>query len=114
MNRIPAKLDAGKVSVLGQSVKHGGGASGSDLVALIRPESISVSVAKSNSANTGNVLARSFLGPQTRLTVTTSESKTNIHVDLPSSEAGPFAPGTTVGLKIETDSLLTDYNGKNR
>ena len=40
MNRIPAKLDAGKVSVLGQSVKHGGGASGNDLVALIRPESI--------------------------------------------------------------------------
>jgi len=113
MNRIPAKLDAGKVSVLGQSVKHGGGASGSDLVALIRPESISVSVAKSNSANTGNVLARSFLGPQTRLTVTTSETKTNIHVDLPSSEAGPFTPGTTVGLKIETDSLLTDHHGKN-
>ncbi len=113
MNRIPAKLDAGKVSVLGQSVKHGGGASGSDLVALIRPESISVSVAKSNSANTGSVLARSFLGPQTRLTVTTSETKTNIHVDLPSSEASPFAPGTTVGLKIETDSLLTDYHGKN-
>ena len=113
MNRIPAKLDAGKVSVLGQSVKHGGGASGSDLVALIRPESISVSVAKSNSSDTGSVLARSFLGPQTRLTVTTSETKTNIHVDLPSSEAGPFAPGTTVGLKIETDSLLTDYHGKN-
>jgi putative spermidine/putrescine transport system ATP-binding protein len=113
MNRIPAKLDAGKVSVLGQSVKHGGGASGNDLVALIRPESISVSVAKSNSSDTGSVLARSFLGPQTRLTVTTSETKTNIHVDLPSSEAGPFTPGTTVGLKIETDSLLTDHHGKN-
>jgi putative spermidine/putrescine transport system ATP-binding protein len=113
MNRIPAKLDAGKVSVLGQSVKHGGGASGNDLVALIRPESISVSVAKSNSVNTGNVLARSFLGPQTRLTVTTSETKTNIHVDLPSSEAGPFTPGTTVGLKVEADSLLTDHHGKN-
>ncbi len=113
MNRIPAKLDAGKVSVLGQSIKHGGGASGSNLVALIRPESISVSVANSNSANTGNVLARSFLGPQTRLTVTTSETKTNIHVDLPSSEAGPFTPGTTVGLKVEADSLLTDHHGKN-
>jgi putative spermidine/putrescine transport system ATP-binding protein len=113
MNRIPAKLDAGKVSVLGQSIKHGGGASGSDLVALIRPESISVSVANSNSANTGSVLVRSFLGPQTRLTVTTSETKTNIHVDLPSSEAGPFAPGTTVGLKVEADSLLTDHHGKN-
>jgi putative spermidine/putrescine transport system ATP-binding protein len=113
MNRIPAKLDAGKVSVLGQSIKHGGGASGSDLVALIRPESISVSVANSNSVNTGNVLARSFLGPQTRLTVTTSETKTNIHVDLPSSEAGPFTPGTTVGLKVEADSLLTDHHGKN-
>jgi putative spermidine/putrescine transport system ATP-binding protein len=113
MNRIPAKLDAGKVSVLGQSIKHGGGASGSDLVALIRPESISVSVANSNSANTGSVLVRSFLGPQTRLTVTTSETKTNIHVDLPSSEAGPFTPGTTVGLKVEADSLLTDHHGKN-
>lgn len=114
MNRIPAKLDGEKVSALGQSVKHGGGASGNEIVALIRPESISVSVAKTSSVNTGNVLARSFLGPQTRLTITTSETKTNIHVDLPSSEAGPFAPGTTVALKIEAQSLLTDYYGKNR
>lgn len=113
MNRIPANLNSGKVSVLDQNIKHGGGASGSDLVALIRPEAISVSVAKSNSANTGSVLARSFLGPQTRLTITTSETKTNIHVDLPSSEAGPFAPGTTVSLKIDAESLLTDYHGKN-
>ncbi|NBO78919.1 MAG: ABC transporter ATP-binding protein, partial [Actinobacteria bacterium] len=44
MNRLPAKLDASKVHTLGQSVAHGGGASGSDLVALIRPESIEVSV----------------------------------------------------------------------
>jgi len=113
MNRVPAKLNAGKVSILGQSIKHGGGSSGNDLVALLRPESISVNVEKSPSANTGSVLARSFLGPQTRLTITTSETKTNIHVDLPSSEAGPFAPGTTVALKIQADSLLTDDNGKN-
>jgi putative spermidine/putrescine transport system ATP-binding protein len=113
MNRLPAKLDASKVHTLGQSVAHGGGASGSDLVALIRPESIEVSVAKTSGSKTGSVLARSFLGPQTRLTIVTSETKTNIHVDLPSSEAGPFAPGTLVELKISAPTLLTDYRVKN-
>ena len=113
MNRLPAKLDANKVLTLGQSITHGGGASGSDLVALIRPESIEVSVAKSSGAKTGSVLARSFLGPQTRLTIVTSETKTNIHVDLPSAEAGPFAPGTLVDLKIVAPTLLTDYRVKN-
>lgn len=113
MNRLPAKLDANKVLTLGQSITHGGGASGSDLVALIRPESIEVSVAKSSGAKTGSVLARSFLGPQTRLTIVTSETKTNIHVDLPSSEAGPFSPGTLVDLKIVAQTLLTDYRVKN-
>ena len=113
MNRLPAQLDSNKVHTLGQSVAHGGGASGNDLVALIRPESISVSLAKTSGAKTGSVLARSFLGPQTRLTIVTSESKTNIHVDLPSSEAGPFAPGTLVDLKIAAPTLLTDYRVKN-
>jgi len=113
MNRLPAKLDASKVHTLGQSISHGGGASGSDLVALIRPESIEVSVAKTSGLKTGSVLARSFLGPQTRLTIVTSETKTNIHVDLPSSEAGPFAPGTLVELKISAPTLLTDYRVKN-
>ena len=113
MNRLPAKLDASKVHTLGQSISHGGGASGSDLVALIRPESIEVSVAKTSGAKTGSVLARSFLGPQTRLTIVTSETKTNIHVDLPSSDAGPFAPGTLVDLKIAAPTLLTDYRVKN-
>ncbi|MFZ9360326.1 MAG: ABC transporter ATP-binding protein, partial [Candidatus Nanopelagicales bacterium] len=113
MNRLPAKLDASKVHTLGQSVAHGGGASGSDLVALIRPESIEVSVGKTSGSKTGSVLARSFLGPQTRLTIVTSETKTNIHVDLPSSEAGLFAPGTLVELKISAPTLLTDYRVKN-
>ena len=113
MNRLPAKLDASKVHTLGQSVAHGGGASGSDLVALIRPESIEISVAKTSGSKTGSVLARSFLGPQTRLTIVTSETKTNIHVDLPSSEAGPFAPGALVELKISAPTLLTDYRVKN-
>ncbi|MFM8212163.1 MAG: ABC transporter ATP-binding protein [Actinomycetes bacterium] len=113
MNRLPAKLDGNKVHTLGQSISHGGGASGSDLVALIRPESIEVSVAKTSGDKTGSVLARSFLGPQTRLTIVTSETKTNIHVDLPSSDAGPFAPGALVELKIAAQTLLTDYRAKN-
>lgn len=113
MNRLPAKLDGNKVHTLGQSISHGGGASGSDLVALIRPESIEVSVAKTSGDKTGSVLARSFLGPQTRLTIVTSETKTNIHVDLPSSDAGPFAPGALVELKIAAQTLLTDYRVKN-
>lgn len=113
MNRIPAQLNSGKVEVLGQSVKHGGGSNASKVVALVRPESISVTVAKTTTAKTGTVLARSFLGPQTRLTVKTSETNTHLHVDLPSSEALELIAGTNVALTITAATVLTDADGKN-
>ena len=113
MNRIPAVLNSGKVSVLGQSITHGGGSNASSLVALVRPESIEVKISNTNDAKSGVVLARSFLGPQTRLTIKTHESNTHIHVDLPSSEALDLISGTNVSLKITAATVLTDADGKN-
>lgn len=113
MNRIPAVLNSGKVSVLGQSITHGGGSNARSLVALVRPESIEVKISNTNDAKSGVVLARSFLGPQTRLTIKTHESDTHIHVDLPSSEALDLISGTNVSLKITAATVLTDADGKN-
>jgi putative spermidine/putrescine transport system ATP-binding protein len=113
MNRMPAKLISGKVELLGQSIKHGGGSNAPSVVALIRPESISVSITKDKNARTGTVLARSFLGPQTRLTIKTHESNTHLHVDLASAEALELVAGTNVELKITAATVLTDADGKN-
>lgn len=113
MNRIPAVLSSGKVSVLGQSITHGGGSNSSSLVALVRPESIEVKISKTNDTKSGVILARSFLGPQTRLTIKTHESNTHIHVDLASSEALDLISGTNVSLKITAATVLTDADGKN-
>ena len=113
MNRIPAKLNSGKVEFLGQSVKHGGGSSSNSIVALIRPESIEVSISKISDAKSGVVLARSFLGPQTRLTIKTHETNTHLHVDLSSADAMELVSGTTVSLKITAATVLTDVDGKN-
>lgn len=113
MNRMPAKLISGKVELLGQSIKHGGGSNTTSIVALIRPESISVSITKDKNARTGTVLARSFLGPQTRLTIKTHESNTHLHVDLASADALELVAGTNVELKITAATVLTDADGKN-
>ena len=113
MNRIPATLNSGKVNVLGQSINHGGGSSTSALVALVRPESIEVSISKTTDAKSGLVLARSFLGPQTRLTIKTHETNTHLHVDLPSSDALDLVSGTNVSLTITAQTVLTDADGKN-
>lgn len=113
MNRMPAKLNSGKVELLGQSIKHGGGSNAPSVVALIRPESISVSITKDKNAGTGTVLARSFLGPQTRLTIKTHESNIHLHVDLASAEALELVAGTNVELKITAATVLTDADGKN-
>ena len=113
MNRMPAKLNSGKVELLGQSIKHGGGSNAPSVVALIRPERISVSITKDKNARTGTVLARSFLGPQTRLTIKTHESNIHLHVDLASAEALELVAGTNVELKITAATVLTDADGKN-
>jgi len=113
MNRIPAKLSSGKVEFLGQSVKHGGGSSATTVVALVRPESISVTPTKVNDSKSGTVIARSFLGPQTRLTVKTHEHGTHLHVDMASSDALELIAGTNVSLTITASTVLTDADGKN-
>lgn len=113
MNRIPAKLSSGKVEFLGQSVKYGGGSSATTVVALVRPESISVTPTKANDSKSGTVIARSFLGPQTRLTVKTHEHGTHLHVDMASSDALELTAGTNVSLTITASTVLTDADGKN-
>jgi len=107
MNRVPASVASGMVEVFGQKVKHQGGETSGNLVALVRPESISLSVDKSGDAR---VITRSFLGPNSRITAKTN-SGVNFHVDLPSAQALELNPGSSVKVKVNAESLLTDING---
>lgn len=106
MNRVPATVANGMVEIFGQKVKHHGGETSGNLVALVRPESISLSVDNSGQAR---IITRSFLGPNSRITAKTS-SGVNFHVDLPSAQAMELNPGSSVKVKVNADSLLTDIN----
>ena len=106
MNRVPASVASGMVEVFGQKIKHQGGQTSGNLVALVRPESISLSV---DGAGDARIITRSFLGPNSRITAKTN-SGVNFHVDLPSAQALELNPGSSVKVKVNADSLLTDIN----
>lgn len=106
MNRVPAAVAGGMVEVFGQKIKHQGGETSGNVVALVRPETLSLSV---DNAGDARVITRSFLGPNSRITAKTS-SGVNFHVDLPSAQALELNPGSSVKVKVNADSLLTDIN----
>jgi putative spermidine/putrescine transport system ATP-binding protein len=106
MNRVPATVSSGMVEVFGQKVKHQGGVSAGNLVALVRPESVRLTPDNNGDIR---VITRSFLGPNSRITAKTG-SGVNFHVDLPSAQALELNPGSSVKVTVIADSLLTDTN----
>jgi len=106
MNRVPATVSSGMVEVFGQKVKHQGGVSAGNVVALVRPESVRLTPDNSGDIR---VVTRSFLGPNSRITAKTG-SGVNFHVDLPSAQALELNPGSSAKVTVIADSLLTDTN----
>jgi putative spermidine/putrescine transport system ATP-binding protein len=106
MNRVPATVSSGMVEVFGQKVKHQGGVSAGNVVALVRPESVRLTP---DNAGDIRVITRAFLGPNSRITAKTG-SGVNFHVDLPSAQALELNPGSSVKVTVIADSLLTDTN----
>ncbi|MGO9822299.1 MAG: ABC transporter ATP-binding protein [Solirubrobacteraceae bacterium] len=107
MNRIPGRVgDNGDVQVLGQRLKvlnPNGAKSGATVNALLRPEAVAV---VPDSAGSGEVTDRSFLGSAIRLDVTL-DSGQKVLVEL-SSKDGGMALGDRASLKILVDSVVVE------
>jgi putative spermidine/putrescine transport system ATP-binding protein len=104
MNRLPGRIgDGAEVQVLGQRLtvlNHDGRQAGSPVEALLRPEAMAV---VTDSAGSGEVTARTFLGASVRLEVTLDDGR-KVLVEA-SSHGAEAAVGTRVGLRILAESV---------
>jgi putative spermidine/putrescine transport system ATP-binding protein len=104
MNKIPTKLKDGVVDIFGKKIPAlKTGEQIGDVIALVRPESISI---KSHSGSSNaTVLTRSFLGASSRVTCATSDG-TVIQSLMNSSESGELHPGAAVWLEVLNKEVL--------
>jgi len=107
MNRVVTQISHGKVSLFGQqiSAKTGGITSG-DVVALIRPEKVSVKT-NSEEAN-ATVVTRSFLGASSQLTCRTTDGLL-IQALMGSHESEELHPGTPVRINVTSSEVLVSH-----
>jgi putative spermidine/putrescine transport system ATP-binding protein len=110
MNRLSGRIgDGGEVQVFGQRltvINPDGRTSGTAVYALVRPESIT---AVPDSAGSGEVMQRTFLGSTVRLDVVLDGGQ-RVLVEAASHEAG-VAIGTRVGLRILADAVAVADDG---
>jgi putative spermidine/putrescine transport system ATP-binding protein len=104
MNRIPAQIADGMVEIFGSKVValKRGNESG-HVLALIRPESISV-VANSAAPN-AKVLTRSFMGASSNIVCQTTDG-TIIQSLMTSASTGDLHPGSSVQLHVLSSEVL--------
>jgi putative spermidine/putrescine transport system ATP-binding protein len=104
MNRIPAQIADGMVEIFGSKVValKRGNESG-HVLALIRPESISV-VANSAAPN-AKVLTRSFMGASSNIVCQTTDG-TIIQSLMTSASTGDLHPGSSVQLRVLSSEVL--------
>jgi putative spermidine/putrescine transport system ATP-binding protein len=108
MNRIPTKLKKGNVELFGSDheVKSHDEKDG-EVVALVRPEMISVSVAGKNDGN-AVIITRSFLGASSRLTCRLHSGEL-IQTLSTSSESTDLHPGESVNLAFSGKKVLITH-----
>nr|WSU74320.1 ABC transporter ATP-binding protein [Streptomyces anulatus] len=95
MNRLPGTVrDGGVVELFGRRLPiHGETpAAGAEVDVLLRPEGLAVGAADDGAGTPATVRVATFLGPTTRLHLTT-DSGTACKADLPSWEAAALTPG---------------------
>jgi putative spermidine/putrescine transport system ATP-binding protein len=103
-NKIPGIVSGGRVEVLGTSVPVVGQAVADGAVtALVRPEAI-VLAGSDGAGVDASILAASFLGPISRLTVVLPDGS-NLMAQLPTSMATTFTPGTAVRVSVRPDPV---------
>lgn len=101
-NKVPAKVSGGHAALLGTSVPALPGSVEGDGVAMVRPESITVT---SDSAGASTVTSVSFLGAISRVNIALPDGAA-INAQMASSAARGFAPGDPVTVGVEPGGVL--------
>lgn len=106
MNRLPGRAAGeGKVEVLGRRLPvAGGAAAGAELDVLVRPEAVAV---RSDADGGARVVAATFLGAMTRLTVRLADG-TEIKADLSTPDAAALGAGAAVSVALPDRPVLVD------
>jgi putative spermidine/putrescine transport system ATP-binding protein len=111
MNSLPGVLTSQTTAdVLGQSVRVRGESpdGGKNVRILIRPEQLAIHLAPTGSAHSATIVAHSFLGPLTRVSVRLNSDQSTNYVALPSAQAIGFPIGSNVDLVITADQALIE------
>jgi putative spermidine/putrescine transport system ATP-binding protein len=102
MSRIPGRLDADVVDVLGQRLPFEGDAPTAEVDVLVRPEAVRV---RADAAGHARVVATAFLGAATRVTVRLADA-TEVKADLPTHEAAALGSGAAVTVSLPERPVL--------
>ncbi|WP_197376336.1 ABC transporter ATP-binding protein [Mycolicibacterium baixiangningiae] len=102
-NRVTATVDGGRAKVLGTDVAAlDGSITSGDGLALVRPESVTVTAGATPNATVSSV---AFLGSISRVYCTLADGSV-LFAQLPSAAAAPFAAGDAVTVGVEPDPVL--------
>jgi|HubBroStandDraft_1064217.scaffolds.fasta_scaffold107681_2 putative spermidine/putrescine transport system ATP-binding protein len=110
MNRIPGRIAAGGVEVLGAVAgirNAGSNALGSTVEVLVRPEGLTLAAAEHGHAI---VMTKTFLGATTRVTVLL-EGELTVQVDRPSDDSASLDPGAPVEVRLLDREVLIAEGG---
>ncbi|WP_443074316.1 ABC transporter ATP-binding protein [Streptomyces sp. NBC_01462] len=103
MSRIPGRLEATTVEVLGQRLPIDGDAPDArEVDVLVRPEAVRV---EADEAGDARLVASAFLGAATRVTVRLADG-TEVKADLPTHEAATIGPGAAVTVRLPERPVL--------
>ena len=107
MNRISSEIVGDKVRVLGTLVpfRKESASVSHEVVALVRPENLSIERPTKGSSANATVRSKTFLGALTKVTLTTDEGQ-QITCVLPGQEAMTFHAGAKVAAKIKSETYL--------
>jgi putative spermidine/putrescine transport system ATP-binding protein len=102
-NRLPGRVRDGAVEVLGDRLPLVDPAAPEGAVtALVRPESVEV---RPDPDGTGRILATSFLGPTSRVSVALPDD-TLLFAQVPSARLSELAPGTAVRVELRPVAVV--------
>ncbi|GAA1940875.1 ABC transporter ATP-binding protein [Nocardioides marmoribigeumensis] len=101
-NRVPASVSGGSAVVLGTSLPVLPGSVSGSGTALVRPEALNL---REDADGDATVVTRSFLGPISRVQLTTSDG-TELVAQVGSQEARALDPGTRVRVGVDTAPVL--------
>jgi putative spermidine/putrescine transport system ATP-binding protein len=101
-NKVPAEVSGGRAHLLGTSVPALEGSVAGPGLAMVRPESVTITA---DPAGTATISSVAFLGPTSRVYATLQDGSV-ISAQMASSKAKAFAPGDPVTVGVEPTGVL--------